>query len=56
MKENDMAFMKEVGMLPIVPVIAKADTMTVSESNQFRKEVGGLLLLQERREDNSQRG
>ena len=27
----------------IVLVIAKADTMTVSESNQFRKEVGELL-------------
>ena len=43
-KENDIVFMKEVGkLLPIVPVIAKADTMTVNESNQFRKEVGELL-------------
>jgi len=40
LKDNDVAFMKEVSkLLPIVPVIAKADTMTKQETTDFRKQV-----------------
>ena len=40
LKDNDVAFMKEISkLLPIVPVIAKADTMTSQETTDFRKEV-----------------
>jgi len=40
LKDNDIEFMKEISkLLPIVPVIAKADTMTSQETTDFRKEV-----------------
>mmetsp|Transcript_41356 Transcript_41356/g.60875 ORF Transcript_41356/g.60875 Transcript_41356/m.60875 type:complete len:783 (+) Transcript_41356:629-2977(+) len=43
-KDNDIAFMKEVSKkLPIVPIIAKADTMTVSETKAFREKVAQEL-------------
>jgi len=39
-KDNDIEFLSEVSkMVPVIPVIAKADTMTFQETADFRKEV-----------------
>jgi hypothetical protein len=40
MKDIDTLFIKQLApMVPIIPIIAKADTMTVDERNHFMAEV-----------------
>ena len=48
LKDNDIAFMREVAkMVPVVPVIAKADTMTQDETDVFREQVRQRLKEKE---------
>ncbi|KAI8474151.1 MAG: Septin-domain-containing protein [Monoraphidium minutum] len=44
LRQNDVRYMSQLGKLvPIVPVVLKADTMTISESQRFRQEVAARL-------------
>jgi septin family protein len=44
MRSNDVRYMAELSKLvPVVPVIMKADTMTIQEAQVFRQEVHARL-------------
>ena len=44
LRPSDLKFMYEVGLrVPIVPVVTKADTMTIREAGMYRSEVANKI-------------
>ena len=44
LRPNDVRYMSQLGRLvPVLPVVMKADTMTISEAQRFRQEVAARL-------------